>query len=68
MNSYSNLWNIMKNCGLTKTELRKSVGLSSSTFAKLSRNEMVSLDVLVRLCSVLNCQISDTCRVDIKEG
>lgn len=68
MITYKNLWNVMKQKNLTKTELRKRASLSSSTFAKLSRNEMVSLDVLVRLCVVLECQISDICLVNIQEG
>ena len=64
MITYKNLWNVMTQKNLTKTELRKRANLSSSTFAKLSRNEMVSLDVLVRLCAVLECQISDICLVN----
>lgn len=67
MITYKRLWNLMKNKNLTKTELRKRAGLSSSTFAKLSRDKMVSLDVLVRLCKVLECQISDICLVNIQE-
>lgn len=67
MITYKNLWDLMKSRKLTKTKLRKRAGLSSSTFAKLSRDEMVSLDVLVRLCKVLECQISDICLVNIQE-
>ena len=67
MITYKRLWNLMKNKNLTKTELIKRAGLSSITFAKLSRDKMVSLDVLVRLCKVLECQISDICLVNIQE-
>ena len=65
MITYENMWKIMKQKNFTKTELRKQAQLSSSTFAKLSRDEMVSLDVLVRLCKVLECQISDICLVKV---
>ncbi|MBD5509456.1 MAG: helix-turn-helix domain-containing protein [Lachnospiraceae bacterium] len=41
--------------------------LSTSIFAKLTKNEMASLDVLVRLCRVLACQLSDICTIDFKE-
>lgn len=68
MISYIILWDVMKNRGLTKTDLRERARLSSSTFAKLSRNEMVSLDVLVRLCKVLDCQLSDICQIKAQEG
>ena len=67
MITYKNLWDLMKSRNLTKTELMKRAGLSSSTFAKLSRDKMVSLDVLVRLCKVLECQISDIWLVNIQE-
>lgn len=52
---------------LTKTQLRIAARLSTSTFAKLTKNEMVSLDVLVRLCDVLECQLSDICTIDFEE-
>ncbi len=64
MVNYANLWIVMKDNNLTKTELRLKAKVSSSTFAKLSKNEMVSLDVLVRLCLVLGCEISDICMVE----
>ena len=61
MVNYNNLWVVMKQKKMTKTELRLAAKLSTSTFAKLSKNEMVSLEVLVRLCYVLGCQLSDIC-------
>ncbi len=67
MISFNRLWELMRKKNLTKTQLRMSAGLSSSTFAKLTRNELVSLDVLVRLCGVLECQLSDICRIDFGE-
>ena len=61
MVNYNNLWVVMKQKKMTKTELRLA--------AKLSKNEMVSLEVLVRLCYVLGCQLSDICFIpNAKEG
>ena len=54
----------MKEKNMSKTQLRTAAKLSTSTFAKLTKNEMVSLDVLVRLCRVLECQLSDICTID----
>lgn len=51
---------------MTKTQLRKAAGLSTSTFAKLTKNEVVSLDVLLRVCNVFRCQISDICVIDYR--
>lgn len=44
---------------MNKTQLRKLTGISTSTLAKLSNNEKVSLDVIERICKALNCQPSD---------
>lgn len=63
MVDYNNLWIVMKNKKMSKTELRIAANLSTSTFAKLSKNQIVSLDILVRLCCVLECQLSDICYI-----
>ena len=61
------LWELMKERNITKTQLRTAAGLSTSTFAKLAKNEIVSLDVLIRLCKVFKCQLSDICMIDYGE-
>lgn len=63
MVSFDKLWIVMKQQKMTKTQLRNAAKLSSSTFSKLTHNKFVSLDVLVRLCRVLNCQLSDICTI-----
>lgn len=63
MISYDSLWKIMKTKEMTKMELRKAANLSTSTFAKLGKNEIVSLDVLVRIWKVLHCQLNDVCKI-----
>ena len=45
--------------GLNKTEFAREVGISSNTLAKLSKNELVSLEVLVRICRQLDCSLGD---------
>ena len=57
--SYKKLWKLLIDKDMKKTQLREAVMLSSSTIAKLTRNEYVALDVLVRICFVLNCDIGD---------
>jgi len=42
-----------------KTVLRNELGFSSSTMAKLNKNEYVSLSVINKLCAYFNCQPSD---------
>lgn len=57
--SYKNLFNILKEKNIKKTELQKNLKLSSTTIAKLSKNETISLEVLERICKYLNCNIQD---------
>lgn len=44
---------------MTKTALRKTAKISSSTLAKIGKGEMLSSDVLLKICNVLECDISD---------
>lgn len=53
---YYRLMDYMNRNDIGKEELRIKLGVSSATMAKLSKNEPVSLDVIDRLCNVLNCQ------------
>jgi DNA-binding Xre family transcriptional regulator len=52
---------------MTKTDLRMKADIGTSTLAKLGKNEQVSLDVLLRICKVLNCDISEIMEI-IKEN
>ena len=57
--SYNGLWKILIDKNLQRKDLRESLKISSSTFAKMSRGETVSMDVLMRVCEYLDCNIGD---------
>lgn len=57
--SYKPLWKLLIDRDMKKTELRKAAGISTSALAKLGKNENVNTDVLVKICNVLKCDISD---------
>ncbi len=57
--SYKKLWKLLIDKDMNKTDLRKLTGISSFTVAKMTRGEDVSLDVLKRICDVLDCNIGD---------
>lgn len=57
--SYNRLWKLLIDKNMNKTELRDQVHMSSSTMAKLSKNQEVTLDVLMRICETLDCKIED---------
>ena len=67
MIDYRPLWQLLDERSIKKTQLRSEAGISSSTFAKLGKNEPVALSILVKICNVLNCQLSDICFVTRQE-
>lgn len=57
--SYKKLWKLLIDKDMNKTDLRLATGLSSATIARLTRSDSVSMDVLARICSTLECDIGD---------
>ena len=47
--------------GMKKSDLRELTGIGNNTLAKLSKNQPVSMEVLMKLCEKLECDISDVC-------
>lgn len=56
---YSNLWKLLIDKGMTKTELLDVAGISSRILAKLSKNQTVTTDTLAKICTALECNVSD---------
>lgn len=57
--SYNKLWKILIDRGMNKTALQKQAGISTRTMAKLGKNEYVSMPLLVKICSILHCDLHD---------
>ena len=57
--SYNKLWKLLIDKNMKKKELSEAAGISNSLIAKLGKNENVTVDVHVRICSALDCQIDD---------
>lgn len=53
---YYKMLDLMNRQSIGKEELRKKIQVSSSTMAKISKNEYVSLEVINKICGVLACQ------------
>ena len=60
---YNNLWKLMIDRKMKKKDLIALSGISRSTVAKLTRDENVNTDVLVRICKALECNIGDIMEV-----
>lgn len=59
MLNYDKLWHMLLDKKMNKGQLCDLTGISSSTMAKLGKNEIVSLEVLEKICSTLECDIGD---------
>jgi putative transcriptional regulator len=57
--SYNPLWKLLIDKGMSKEDLRKQIETSAATIAKMGKNENVSLDVIDRICTKLNCRVED---------
>lgn len=57
--SYDKLWKLLIDKKMNKTQMRLATGISSSTLAKLSKEEPVTLEVLEKICDELQCNIGD---------
>ena len=57
--SYKKLWIMLAEREMSKAELRRLAGLSPATLAKLRRNQSVSMEVLMKIAEVMDCNIGD---------
>ena len=57
--NYSNLWKLLTEKGMSKSDLMQVTGLSSRIIAKLSKNETVTTDTIARICTSLSCDVGD---------
>jgi len=65
--SYSKLWKLLIDKKMKKKDLQRVSGISSSSVAKLGRNENVNTDILQKICSSLHCDISDIMEMEDDE-
>lgn len=57
--SYKRLWKLLIDKDMKKKDLVIVAGISHSSVAKMSRGEPISMDVLLKICSALQCDIGD---------
>ena len=57
--SYNKLWKMLIDKKMSKSELRDAVGMSSNTLAKMGKEEKISMDVIMRICKELRCDVGD---------
>ncbi len=65
--SYKKLWKLLIDRDMKKGELQQLANISSSSLAKLGKNENVNTDILLKICTALNCDISDIMEIESSE-
>lgn len=57
--SYKKLWKLLIDKDMMKKDLQREAGISWATLTKMSKNELVSTEVLMKICEALHCNIGD---------
>ena len=65
--SYKKLWKILIDKDMKKKDLQAKAGISWASVTKLSKCETVSMDVLIKVCKALDCDIGDIVELIPKE-
>ena len=60
---YDRLWHLLIDRHMTRTQLVKEAKITTNAMAHLGRNEDVRVEVLVKICSTLGCNIEDIMEV-----
>ena len=57
--SYKKLWTLLIDKDMKKKDLLATAGISWASVTKLSKGETVSMEVLMKICKALDCNIGD---------
>ncbi|MEO3134940.1 helix-turn-helix transcriptional regulator [Turicibacter sanguinis] len=57
--SYKKLWKILIDKDMKKKDLQRSAGISWASITKMSKGETVSMEVLMKVCRALECNIGE---------
>ena len=57
--TYKKLWKLLIDLEINKRELSRLAGISTSTLTKLSKGECVNMDMLLKICTALDCDLHD---------
>ncbi len=68
--SYNGLWKLLIDKNMKKMDLveNENIGISSSTLAKMSRGEAVSMSILEKICQELDCDFGDIISYERKDS
>ncbi|MBE6908856.1 MAG: helix-turn-helix transcriptional regulator [Ruminococcaceae bacterium] len=65
--SYRKLFKLLIDRKMKKKDLMEASGISPSSMAKLGRDETVSLEVLIKICTALQVDFGDIMEIEAGE-
>ena len=57
--SYNRLWKMLIDRDMSAYQLGRAATIASGTLAKMKKNETVSMDTMLKICEVLDCELPD---------
>lgn len=57
--SYNPLWHLLVEKGIKQSQFRSMVGISTNAMAHINQDQPVTMDVLGKICQVLDCRLQD---------
>ena len=63
--SYNKLWKLLIDKEMSRTQMRLKAGISTKALAKLGKNDSVNIDILIKICGALDCDITDIMEIVI---
>ena len=66
--SYKKLWKLLIDRDMKKKDLAEKAKISNTSIAKMGRNENITMDVLVKICAALECELGDIVEITPDEN
>ena len=66
--SYDPLWKKLIDLKMTKTELAQKAGISRGIITRMGKNEVVTLNAVLKICNALDCNIQDVVSYEDASG
>ena len=57
--SYNRLWKLLIDKDMSRYQLGRAATVANGTLAKMKKNETVSMDTLLKICEVMDCDFTD---------
>lgn len=62
--NYDNLWKLLIDKNMKRTDLIHEAKISSSALANMGKNNYVSLRIIDKICTYLDCNVEDILTIE----